>query len=191
MPSSLTHIMVGLAMGQTAAVTKMPRRFWILSAVCAVLPDADVLGFRFGISYDHFFGHRGFSHSFVFALLVSLLVVSIFFSARKTFSKHWWALVFYFFIATASNGILDALTDGGLGIAFLAPFDNARYFFPWHPIPVAPIGIGRFLSPWGMRVLRSEVLLIWLPALAVVLLTGVVRKCYVTVNARDPEKKEI
>jgi hypothetical protein len=40
----------------------------------------------------------------------------------------------YFFVVTASHGALDAMTDGGLGIAFFAPFDNTRYFFPFRPI---------------------------------------------------------
>ncbi len=48
----------------------------------------------------------------------------------------------FLFVATISHGILDALTDGGLGVAFFAPFVNTRYFFPWTPIKVSPIGAG-------------------------------------------------
>jgi len=43
----------------------------------------------------------------------------------------------YFFVVTASRGALDAMTDGGLGIAFFAPFDNRRYFFPFRSIKVS------------------------------------------------------
>ena len=73
------------------------------------------------------------------------------------------------FAATASHGILDAMTDGGIGIALFAPFDAGRYFLPWRPIPVSPIGVGRFLSARGAAVLRAEVLLVWLPAIALTL----------------------
>jgi len=66
--------------------------------------------------------------------------------------------------ATASHGVLDAMTDGGLGVAFLAPFDDARYFLPWRPIPVSPISASRFLSEHGLAIMQAEVLLIWLPA---------------------------
>jgi len=59
---------------------------------------------------------------------------------------------------------LDAMTDGGLGVAFFAPFDNHRYFFPWRPIRVSPIGAGRFFGKRGLAVLRSELLWIWIPA---------------------------
>ena len=37
----------------------------------------------------------------------------------------------YLFLSTASHGVLDALTDGGLGVAFFSPFDQTRYFFPF------------------------------------------------------------
>jgi inner membrane protein len=67
-------------------------------------------------------------------------------------------------LATASHGLLDAMTNGGLGPASFAPFDNHRYFLPWTPIRVSPIGIGRFFTGRGSAVLRSELLFIWVPA---------------------------
>jgi inner membrane protein len=62
------------------------------------------------------------------------------------------ALMLDFFLITASHGILDAFTNGGLGIALFSPFDNSRYFFPFRPIQVSPIGAG-FFSMRGLRVL--------------------------------------
>jgi len=60
------------------------------------------------------------------------------------------------FLTTASHGFLDAMTNGGLGIAFFSPFDPTRYFFPWKPILVSPIGLGRFLSQRGAAVLAAK-----------------------------------
>ena len=68
------------------------------------------------------------------------------------------------FAAIASHGILDALTDGGRGVGFWIPFDNSRYFFPWRPIPVSPIGIGAFISARGLEILEVEMRLIGAPA---------------------------
>jgi membrane-bound metal-dependent hydrolase YbcI (DUF457 family) len=45
------------------------------------------------------------------------------------------------FLAAASHPLLDMLTDGGLGVALLAPFSWSRYFFPFRPIPVSAIGV--------------------------------------------------
>lgn len=55
----------------------------------------------------------------------------------------------------ATHSLLDALTDGGLGVALLWPFSNERFFAPWRPIPVAPIGAG-MLSSRGLHVLLIE-----------------------------------
>jgi len=54
--------------------------------------------------------------------------------------------------------------DGGGGIAFFAPFDNTRYALPWELIEVSPMSIRRFFTERGARVIRSELLLVWIPA---------------------------
>ena len=55
----------------------------------------------------------------------------------------------------ASHALLDTMTDGGLGCALLYPFSNERFFAPWRPIPVAPIGPA-FLSARGLRIAVIE-----------------------------------
>ena len=74
-------------------------------------------------------------------------------------------LLAYLFLPTASHGVLDAMTNGGLGVAFISPFDNRRYFLPWRPIVVSPISITRFFSGRGYAVLQSELLWIWVPTI--------------------------
>ncbi|MBA2251150.1 MAG: hypothetical protein H0W13_00370 [Nitrospirales bacterium] len=54
-----SHAAVALAMGTLSPARSMPRRFWWLSIVCSVLPDADVLSFVFGIDYDDLLGTAG------------------------------------------------------------------------------------------------------------------------------------
>jgi inner membrane protein len=86
------------------------------------------------------------------------------------------SLFAYLFLATASHGVLDAMTNGGLGIAFFSPFDNRRYFLPWRPIRVSPIAPTRFFTPRGFAILQSEFLWIWLPALLFAGLVLMVRR---------------
>ena len=176
MASIITHSFVGLVSGSLVKRKTDKLRFWILSALCPVLPDADVVTFYFGVSYRDFWGHRGFSHSFVFALILALLVVIIFFKKDKPFSKSWTYLVIYFFIITSTHGILDALTNGGLGIALFAPFDNTRYFFPFTPLQVSPIGIAAFFGEWGLRVLKSEFLWVWIPIVSIVIIVRLLKR---------------
>ncbi|HAR45497.1 MAG: hypothetical protein A2X56_03895 [Nitrospirae bacterium GWC2_57_13] len=169
MPSLITHSVVAAAAG-AAVGRSVPVRFWVLSVFCAVLPDADVIGFSLGIRYGDVLGHRGFFHSLFFALLLGLFVTAVFFRSEPYRSRQWSFFAPYFVLLTASHGILDAFTSGGLGIALLSPFDTTRYFFPWTPVRVSPIGIKAFFGPWGARVMVSEILWIWLPALGALLL---------------------
>jgi len=164
MPTLFTHAVAAMALGKAFAGEKMPARFWVLSIFCAVIPDADVISFSYRFERGSMFGHRGLSHSLFFALLLALLIVWLAFRETPAFSKGWWAVVFYFFLVTASHGLLDALTDGGSGVAFFAPFYATRYFFPWRPIEVSPISVDRFLSSRGLDVIKSEILWIWIPA---------------------------
>ena len=163
MASVFSHAVAALGIGACFYKPGMPKRVWVMGAICSAIPDLDVIGFRFGIRYGDFWGHRGFTHSLLFAALLATAVVGLAFrQGQPALSRTSpWA---YLFLATASHGLLDAMTDGGLGVAFLAPFDNHRYFLPWTPIRVSPIGFGRFFSERGFEVLRSELLWIWLPA---------------------------
>lgn len=140
-------------------------RFWSLSLLCSLLPDVDVVGFVMGIPYEHLLGHRGLTHSLSFAVVVALVVVRLGFPSTAFGCNLWWSLIAHFGLITASHGVLDALTDGGLGIAFFAPFDNSRYFFPWTPIKVSPIGISGFFSVYGMKVIASELVWVGIPVL--------------------------
>jgi inner membrane protein len=120
-------------------------------------------------------GHRGFSHSLVFAFLLALLVAFTFFRKTIFSAAEKLQLVFFFFLCTVSHAVLDAMTTGGLGVAFFAPFNNARYFFPWRPIQVSPIGVHNFFSEWGLRVMRSEFIWVGLPCLFFVLTIWLLR----------------
>ena len=82
----------------------------------------------------------------------------------------------YFFVVTASHGVLDAMTSGGYGIAFFSPFDNTRYFLPWRPLVVSPIGVYGFFSRWGWSVLTSEFLWIWIPTLTILVMVMLFRR---------------
>ena len=158
-PSIFTHAVVGIGLARIFTARSMPASYWLLAASLSMLPDLDVIAFAFGIPYGARFGHRGFAHSLFFALLVSAAAATWLY---RRFPTDGWLLWATFFVITASHGILDAFTNGGMGIALLAPFDWSRLFFAWTPIQVSPIGLG-FFSAWGLRAFLSEVLWVWLP----------------------------
>ena len=161
MPTAPTHALAAVAIGSAFPQRLLPKRFWLIGAVAAMAPDADVLGFRIGIRYGDFLGHRGFTHSLVFAAGLAMIAVWVLGSGGMAAVR---AQRLYLFIAVASHGLLDALTDGGLGVGLLAPFDNTRYFLPVRPITVWPIGVTGFFSVRSWAVVRSELLWVWLPS---------------------------
>ena len=175
MPTLLTHTFIAGAACKSFVKEKNPLRYWGIAVFCSNIPDADVFGFNIGISYESFFGHRGFFHSIFFALIVAFLVVLILVREYRLFSEKWWRYVLFFFIIGASHGILDAFTDGGLGIALLSPFTSERFFFPWTPIPVSPIGLRPFIHYGGLQVIVWEILFIWFPLVAVIFICRAIR----------------
>lgn len=160
MPTVFTHPVVALGLAPFFR-GRLPGRRWIAAgALLTVLPDLDTIGFRFGIHYADLLGHRGLTHSITFAAVAALALAAL---ARERRAP----LFAYLFLCALSHGVLDAFTDGGLGVAFFAPFDDTRYFFPWRPIVVSPIGRD-ILSHWGLRTIVSELVWVWTPTLALV-----------------------
>ncbi|MBZ4416079.1 metal-dependent hydrolase [Myxococcus sp. RHST-1-4] len=154
--ASIGHVAVGMALGRYEAGNMSPGRLaaaMTLFSLLALLPDADVVAFRLGIPYSATWGHRGASHSLVFAAGVALLAAGVARALRAP-AARWGALTF---VAVASHGLLDALTNGGLGAALLWPFSHGRFFAPVRPLPVSPIGAG-MLSARGLYVVGVELL---------------------------------
>ncbi|MCB1188925.1 MAG: metal-dependent hydrolase [Leptospiraceae bacterium] len=149
-----------------------------LGIFCSVLPDIDVIAFKFGIPYAHPFGHRGFTHSIFFAIVLSVTIKVFLFYKEAFFTKKSCYLILFFFLATLSHGVLDAATNGGLGVAFFFPIDNTRYFFTYRPIQVSPIGIKNFLSEWGFRVVLSEIKFVVFPTLFFFLIIYLIKKLF-------------
>jgi inner membrane protein len=149
MPTIFSHPAVLLLKTFTR---RIPKSAVAAGAVASVLPDADVVTFPLGIPYGSTFGHRGFTHSIFFAVLVSTIA-----TLRLRRRKNTVSIFTFIFLCAISHPLLDACTNGGMGIAFFSPFSNRRYFFPWRPIEVSPIGALDF------EVLKNEVRWVWLP----------------------------
>jgi inner membrane protein len=126
----------------------------LLWSALSFLPDADVIGFSFGVQYGDEWGHRGATHSLVFSLALGSAIGI----AARYFRLPALRTGLTAVIVLTSHSLLDTLTNGGLGIALFWPFDQTRYFAPWTPIPVAPIGLN-FFSPYGLFVAAWEVII--------------------------------
>ncbi|WP_051082606.1 metal-dependent hydrolase [Uliginosibacterium gangwonense] len=164
MPTIISHAAVPIALG--IGVGCRSRALFLCGIGMAMLPDLDVLLFRWGLVYGSGLGHRGISHSLLFAALASFTLAAALASRRVC---GMWAGFAFLFIAIASHPVLDAFTDGGKGVALLWPWSEYRFFFPWRPIRVSPIGVERLMGARGWQVLLSELRYVWLPCASVAL----------------------
>jgi inner membrane protein len=162
--ASIGHVALGLAGARLYDQRLTPR--WsaftgmVVWSGVSMLPDIDVIGFRLGVAYEAPWGHRGATHSFAFAGLVALVAYLVARAGKLP------ALTSALLVAAlmASHGLLDTMTDGGLGCALFWPFSQRRFFAPWTPIPVAPIGLD-FFSAEGLHVAAVETVLFIVPLL--------------------------
>ena len=147
MATFITHPLFGV--GAAYAISQpqqLSRRFLTLSTFCQWIPDIDVFTYLTPIAETHPFGHRGMTHSVLFAFVLALLVVRVFYRQFTLSRWRYWGLHLWFFLITLSHGLLDALVDTRLGVAFLWPVDTQRYLFQWRPLLDNSIDISMLTS---------------------------------------------
>lgn len=174
MASVFGHVAASTTLGMAFFPKAVRPATVVLAGFCAFAPDMDVLAFHFGIPYNSQWGHRGWTHSIVFALVFGSLLALIFNYLQKSKTSYS-QLLLWCILSTLSHPLLDMMTNGGRGCAIWWPFLHDRLFFPFRPIQVSPLGAGAFFSEWGIRVLASEFFWIGVPAFALVLTARRVR----------------
>lgn len=159
MPTTLTHAIPAIAVGLGLGKNYISKRLIFTGAFIANIPDLDLIGPRFyGIEFDSIYGHRGYTHSILFALVLAF-IFSLFF-LKSDFKKAFLFLTF----CTLSHGILDAFTEGGLGITFFWPFLDDRYYAFVQPIINVGISFrGLYATAQGLPIFISEIIWVWLP----------------------------
>jgi inner membrane protein len=153
--ASVGHVAIGLLLAR-AYPARSPRERHVARASfagLALLPDADVIGVSLGLVDGTLWGHRGYSHSLLFAAVVA---VGAFLLAPRWDVGRWTASLLAF-VAVSSHGLLDAITFDSRGIPFFWPLVDTRLAFPWRVIPPAPHGIA-YLSHRGLGVTLVEAL---------------------------------
>ncbi|WGD34698.1 metal-dependent hydrolase [Olleya sp. YS] len=130
---SLTQIVLGAACGEVVLGKKIGNKALLFGAIGGTIPDLDVfigrLIFNNEIDINAF--HRGFMHSFVFAIVVAPLigyVVHWLYNRGKreftTTPKDWMLL---FFLSIFTHPILDSFTP--YGTQLFTPFSDYRVGF--------------------------------------------------------------
>ncbi|MEO8435532.1 MAG: metal-dependent hydrolase [Pyrinomonadaceae bacterium] len=131
MPLPIAHGLLGASL--VAALHPLStRRFAAPLVLGALLAAAADLDFFLVFAFDAKAWHRGFSHSLVLGLLVTLLFA-------LSLGKKRIREAVAFGLAFSSHGILDYLTSKvGAGIELLWPFSSARFVLGWWGLSEVP-----------------------------------------------------
>ncbi len=130
---SLTQIILGAACGEVALGKKIGNKALLFGAIGGTIPDLDVIlgSIFFENSIDELMFHRGFMHSFVFAILSPFLFGAITFKLYNTGKrkgtttlKNW---IWLYFLSIFTHPILDSFTP--YGTQLLLPFFDTRVAF--------------------------------------------------------------
>ena len=130
---SLTQIVLGAACGEAILGKKIGNKALLFGAIGGTIPDLDVLvgSWLYGNEIDAMLFHRGFMHSFLFAILAAIgfgmLVFWIYNRGKRygmTTQKEW---MWLFFASIFTHPILDSFT--AYGTQLFAPFSNYRVAF--------------------------------------------------------------
>ncbi|PJG57721.1 metal-dependent hydrolase [Aeromonas cavernicola] len=159
MPTMITHSAVPLCLGLGLGSRIIPLRLLMAGMTLAMLPDIDVIAFKLGVAYDHVFGHRGVTHSLLFAAVLPTLA-TVFHRQLKAYAVTVWL---FLLVSLLSHSLLDSLTTGGKGVGWLWPWRDERFFAPWQVIRVAPFKLEAYLTARGESVILSELYWVWLP----------------------------
>ncbi len=172
MATAFTHAAVGLTLGQLLPREFPIRRLSLFLALVSVLPDIDVLAFPLGIPYSDPFGHRGFTHSILFAMVLATCTALVLYVSRAGRGLGCMAVGAVTFVSVVSHGILDAATDAGLGIGFFIPFDYERHFLPFRPLETSAVDPRVFLAhpSRALDILTNELAWVGLPLLGFTLI---------------------
>ena len=121
---SLTHIVMGVAIGELTLGKKVGKKALLWGALAANIPDIDgVFQYLFSPAASTLF-HRGISHSLLLLFLLSPLIawgINRIHKGDKKLFFGWWRLVFFAWI---SHLCLDVFNTYGTGL--LEPFSSIR-----------------------------------------------------------------
>ena len=147
---SLTHFVLGAAIGQVISGKKRIHRAALVGALAASAPDLDVLIYQPDNPLSEFLYHRSFTHSLLFIPVGAVIVWAFLLLIFKSWREDWPLLLLVSFCAYATHGLLDACTSYGTQLFW--PFSHYRVSLDWisivDPVFTLPLIIGALGSWW-------------------------------------------
>lgn len=158
---SLTHIVLGAAVGELMAGKKLGKRSWLAGAFFQTVPDFDFIAGIWCTPAEDLLAHRGFTHSFLFIILMAPLFSWGIMRTKwgsRTSVKSWLSL------ATVEM-LIHLFLDGfnAYGTAWFEPFTHHRISFnvlfvadPFFTIPLL-LGVGWIIFFSRIKTMRIKI----------------------------------
>ena len=124
---SITHIVFGAVTGSAIAGKKLGKKALLWGAIANSIPDIDVITRFWMNDPDAIMAHRGFTHSILFAFLLSPLLSWLFvkYNSNKSMAFRDWMMIFL--SGMLFHITIDTMTSYGTGL--FEPFSHARISF--------------------------------------------------------------
>lgn len=124
---SLTHIAIGACIGDAIAGKKLGKKAMLWGALANSLPDFDAIA-SFWLTMDrNLLAHRGFTHSILFAMLLTPLLAWFAYRWHRSKGISYLAWTIFFAIEIFCHMFLDTFNNYGIG--WLEPFSDRRFSF--------------------------------------------------------------
>jgi len=150
---SLTHIVLGAAIGELMAGKRLGKKALLIGAVANSLPDIDFLASFWLPTARDVWAHRGITHSLLFVVVITPVLAWL--AARiwprtPMRRKDWWL---FFAVELLTHIFIDAFNAYGTG--WFEPFSHSRISF--HVLFVADpfFSVGLAIAFVALIVLRS------------------------------------
>lgn len=124
---TFTHIALGACIGEAMLGKKIGKRAMILGAIAQSLPDIDFVASFFTSTSENLLAHRGFTHSLLFAMLVTPVIAIAAERSHRPFNvslKRW---MLFFGVQALCHVFIDAFNN--YGTAWFEPFSHLRISF--------------------------------------------------------------
>ncbi|WP_299821984.1 metal-dependent hydrolase [uncultured Pontibacter sp.] len=137
---SLTQIVLGASVGELVAGRKLGNKALLWGAIAGTIPDLDVLVNPWLDTVQQLSFHRSFTHSFFFALVMSLILGWLLHKAYQKANAGFWAWVQLFFLGFTTHALLDACTTWGTQLfwpfsTYGVAFYNIFVIDPMYTVP--------------------------------------------------------
>ena len=124
---TLTHIALGGCIGEAMIGNKVGKKGMLIGAIAQSLPDIDFIASFFTSTSHNLLAHRGFTHSFLFAVLITPLIALLAQRWGRPFNVSFTRWMTFFAVQSFVHVFIDAFNNYGVG--WFEPFSHLRISF--------------------------------------------------------------